>query len=167
MTLEEMISWFKNQNGIFRFPTDLEFARHTSGERCFKCKYNFDVEAWVPETFIKVYLLKFYPDNDHTFENMLSGHKFDYHVGSEIPGMLSNIPNFQIPETPHRSAMSDSEYMRMVSHYMRIERQALEKDAEEDAYEHILVKIPKAGSIPDIDYYAFQCFVADFKGIAF
>lgn len=43
--------------------------------------------------------------------------------------------------------------------YKDLDKQA----ATEDIWSgKILVKIPKAGSIPDIDYYAFQCFVHDF-----
>lgn len=170
MTLDEMISYFKKRTGKFEFPSELEFGRHTSGERCFKCKYN-GIEVWVPERFIKVYLLDFYPDNDNTFECMTAGKTFRYEPKCDMPGVRFNM--IGLPILPKKiedvkvDHKSDSEYVRMIEHYVRIEKQALEKDAEEDAYEHILVKIPKAGSIPDIDYYAFQCFLADFKGIVF
>lgn len=46
--------------------------------------------------------------------------------------------------------------------YAELDKQALKKDVWKD---RILVKIPKAGSIPDTDYYAFQCFMADFLNI--
>lgn len=48
--------------------------------------------------------------------------------------------------------------------YLRLDELAQQEDVWDD---RLLVKIPKAGSIPDIDYYAFQCFLADFKGIEF
>ena len=48
--------------------------------------------------------------------------------------------------------------------YKELDKQA----AKEDIWSgKILVKIPKAGSIPDKDYYAFQCFMADFLNIKF
>ena len=46
--------------------------------------------------------------------------------------------------------------------YAALDKQALEEDVWND---RILIKIPKAGTIPDIDYYAFQCFMADFLNI--
>ena len=48
--------------------------------------------------------------------------------------------------------------------YKELDKQA----AKEDIWcGRILVKIPKAGSIPDIDYYAFQCFMCDFLNVKF
>lgn len=48
--------------------------------------------------------------------------------------------------------------------YAKLDKQTQKEDVWKD---RILVKIPKAGSIPDIDYYAFQCFMADFLNIKF
>lgn len=48
--------------------------------------------------------------------------------------------------------------------YAKLDKQIQKEDVWKD---RILVKIPKAGSIPDIDYYAFQCFMADFLNIKF
>lgn len=48
--------------------------------------------------------------------------------------------------------------------YAKLDKQSQKEDMWKD---RILVKIPKAGSIPDIDYYAFQCFMADFLNIKF
>ena len=75
-------------------------------------------------------------------------------------------------EEEQRKIRTSTKQMNVALHLCqitRLEYAALDKQAEqEDVWkDRILVKIPKAGSIPDIDYYAFQCFMADFLNIKF
>lgn len=143
MRLNEIVNYFKDKNGTFMFPEEIVFARHTeSGERCFKCTYNCVYEAWVPEVFIKAYLLDFYPDNDHTFENMISGKTFKYESQSKFASIPTIRPVF-IADPPRREPTTDEEYVAMVKRYIRIEQQALARDLYEYTHKRILVKAPK------------------------
>ena len=117
--------------------------------------------AWIYVKFCKMFCHK-----EHLYDGILDAFKDvagkTFTLKESYGQFYERVYKHSVPEIPHVSSAHVAYDTRLK--YLRLDELAQKEDVWDD---QLLVKIPKAGSIPDMDYYAFQCFLADFRNIEF
>lgn len=118
-------------------------------------------QAWIYVKFCKMFCHK-----EHLYDGILDAFKDvagkTFTLKESYRQFYERVYNRPVPEITHIVSAHIAYETRLK--YLRLDELAQKEDVWDD---QLLVMIPKAGSIPDMDYYAFQCFLADFKGIRF